>query len=244
MLYFTSIPSPLVYLNPARMLRAGVLLPVDPLHDLLNQLQKRCGPRGLRPASQLDAAPDLLPTGTPLDRLLGGGLDRGKLAAFVGVPTSGATTLALRTLAITDADALYIDLTRRFDPAYAAACGVDLDRVLIAHPPDAEAALSLAREAALSRALPLLVLDVDDPPSTLNRLHQPLALSRTTLLLLTRRSAPGAQVRVGLRCLGWIMRDGDVIGCHVHAELVQHPRRPVGESLTFPLRFGSEDAPC
>lgn len=229
------------------MLKAGVLLPVDPLHDLLTQLQKRYGPRGLRPASDLTPAPDLLSTGTPLDRLLGGGLDRGKLAAFVGVPTSGATTLTLRTLAATNADALYIDLTRRFDPAYAAACGVDLARVLIAHPPDAETALSLARDAALNRAVPLLVLDMDDPPPTLARLGPPLAQSRTTLLLLTRKAAPGVQVRVGLRCLGWIVRDGDVIGCHVRAELMQHPRRPVGETLTFPLAFGAPnegEIPC
>lgn len=80
------------------------------------------------------APPELFACGIPtVDALLDGGFPLGAISELTGPACSGRTTLALATLAgITrqgDACA-YIDASDTFDPASAAALGVDLHRLL------------------------------------------------------------------------------------------------------------------
>lgn len=69
-----------------------------------------------------------------LDGALGGGLRRGQLSEIVGAPSSGRSTLLLQALAAATADraeaAALVDGSGTFDPASAAAQGVDLARLL------------------------------------------------------------------------------------------------------------------
>ena len=78
------------------------------------------------------SSPPSLSTGLPtLDRVLRiGGLPLGHISELIGQPTSGKRTLALHILAQSQRryPCLYLDLTRTLDPAYAAACHVDLSR--------------------------------------------------------------------------------------------------------------------
>ena len=76
----------------------------------------------------------LAPTGLPeLDEALGGGLRRGQLSEIVGSRSSGRTTVAAAIFAAATARGeivALIDTHDRFDPASAAAYGVDLSRML------------------------------------------------------------------------------------------------------------------
>ena len=69
-----------------------------------------------------------------LDVALGGGLRRGHLSEIVGAPSSGRSTLLLQALAAATADrgeaAALVDGSGTFDPASAAAQGLDLRRLL------------------------------------------------------------------------------------------------------------------
>ena len=88
---------------------------------------------GGRPDWQARPAPECLPTGIPeLDRLTGG-LPRGCLSEICGPASSGRTTAALAALAQVTAReevCAVVDAQDTFDPAAAAAAGVDLSRVL------------------------------------------------------------------------------------------------------------------
>lgn len=69
----------------------------------------------------------------PLDELLGGGIPIGALSELVGPECSGRTSIALSFLArLTQQSKIcaWIDPSNTFDPISAAACGVDLARVL------------------------------------------------------------------------------------------------------------------
>jgi recombination protein RecA len=68
-----------------------------------------------------------------LDARLMGGIPRGQVSEVVGAASSGRTTLVWRWVASATQAGLpvaLIDTLDRFDPASAAACGVDLDRLL------------------------------------------------------------------------------------------------------------------
>jgi recombination protein RecA len=69
----------------------------------------------------------------PLDDLLRGGLPVGAVSELIGSECSGRTSVALSFLArITDANKVcaWIDVSNTFDPASAAALGVDLKKLL------------------------------------------------------------------------------------------------------------------
>jgi recombination protein RecA len=102
-----------------------------------------------------------LPTGFPqLDDALGGGLPRGRITELFG-PTSGKTTLALQLAARVSehGSAAWIDADRTFDPTYAVALGVALDRLAVVRPESAEEALDIACRLAASGGIDLLVVD-------------------------------------------------------------------------------------
>jgi recombination protein RecA len=106
----------------------------------------------------------VLATGFPqLDSALGvGGLPRGQIVELFGASSGGKTTLALQIAAKAQQDgstAAWIDAEHAFDPAYAAALGVALEKLLLARPDSAEQALGIARELALSGAVDLVVVD-------------------------------------------------------------------------------------
>jgi hypothetical protein len=138
-------------------------------------------------------------SGVPeVDRALGGGWRRGEVSEIVGIRSTGRTSVLLSTLAQATAQGEVVglvDAVDRFDPASAAAAGVDLDRVLWVRGPSLTVELSSARLEGLTqavhrglRALDLIVraggfgvavLDVADVPSRYLR-----ALPWTTWLRL------------------------------------------------------------
>jgi hypothetical protein len=110
---------------------------------------------------------DLLPTTlAPLDRLLAGGLPRGRLVELNGRRSSGRFSVVLATLAAATGSgeaAALIDLGDGLDPQAAAEAGVDLIRLLWARPQRTQQALA-GGEMLLHSGFPLVVIDLGNPP--------------------------------------------------------------------------------
>ena len=108
-----------------------------------------------------------LPTGIdPLDRLISGGLPRGRLTELVGRRSSGRFSIVLAALAsATSAGeaAALVDRGSALDPQSAHEAGVELERLLWARPRRVKEALAAA-EMLLSTGFPLVAVDLGLPP--------------------------------------------------------------------------------
>jgi recombination protein RecA len=107
---------------------------------------------------------DAIPTGSlSLDIALGvGGIPRGRVTEIYGPESSGKTTIAQHVVAEAQkmgGTAAYIDMEHALDPIYAAACGVDVDNLLISQPDTGEQALEIAEALVRSGAVEVLVVD-------------------------------------------------------------------------------------
>ena len=107
--------------------------------------------------------PEVLPTGfSSLDQALGGGIPRGRIVEIFGPSNSGKTTLGLQIFAQAQRYGLttvWVDADRTFDVSYAAALGVNCERMPVLQPESAEDALAMFHELARTRAVDLLVVD-------------------------------------------------------------------------------------
>lgn len=107
---------------------------------------------------------DVIPSGSiALDRALGvGGYPRGRVTEILGNPGSGKTTCALHAIAEAQklgGHAVMIDAEHALDIHYAMALGVDLDKLYLNQPDNAEQALGIAEACIRSGAFMLLVVD-------------------------------------------------------------------------------------
>ena len=156
---------------------------------------------GARPASDASTvaeADDLAVTGVPaIDAALGGGLRRGHLSEIVGGRSSGRTTAVCRALSSAASRGelvALIDTCDRFDPASAAAFGLDLTRLLwIRDTGDATRALKAMNLVLQAGGFGLVVLDLADvalpvvralPFTTWFRLARVIEGSQTVALLV------------------------------------------------------------
>ena len=107
---------------------------------------------------------EVIPTGSlSLDIALGvGGIPRGRVTEIYGPDGAGKTTLAQHIVAEAQRQggvAAYVDMEHALDPAYAAACGVDVDGLYIAQPDTGEQALEIAEALVRSGAVDVVVVD-------------------------------------------------------------------------------------
>lgn len=121
----------------------------------------RSGAELLRGAVNSDRAPVIPTTLEPLDALLGGGLQRGKLVELVSRRAAGRFSIVLSVLAagttMGEAVAL-IDLGDHFDPQLAAANGVDLRRLLWVRPRTVKEAV-MSAEMITATGFQLVIVD-------------------------------------------------------------------------------------
>jgi recombination protein RecA len=119
----------------------------------------------------------------------GGGYPRGRIVEIYGPESSGKTTLALHAIAAAQkaqlqsnsdgggsgsssssskngtsrkssrGKAAFIDAEHALDPAYAAACGVDIDNLLVCQPDSGEMALDVVDQLVRSAAVDVIVVD-------------------------------------------------------------------------------------
>lgn len=204
----------------------------------------------LRPGGAPAELPGLLATGLPTaDRLLGGGLPRGRLCELVGRPSSGRTGLLLTLLARTTRTGeltACVDAADAFDPASAEAAGVVLPRVLWVRAPSLRPALRSTERLLEARGFGLIVLDAAAhvlPPAACLRLGRRAAASGTALVLLSsqRRAGPFAEAvlatrQVGCRFQGVRGVSEWLEGLDARLELVRHRALHAGTSAELELR--------
>ena len=109
-------------------------------------------------------AVDAIPSGSlSLDIALGiGGIPRGRIIEVYGPESSGKSTLAQHIIAEAQkagGTAAYIDAEHALDPTYAAACGVNVDELLISQPDDGEQGLDITEALVNSAAVDAIVID-------------------------------------------------------------------------------------
>jgi recombination protein RecA len=179
------------------------------LEKTLAALQDRWGAQAVRRLGRDKKSSNAhIPTGfPPLDEaLIIGGLPRGRISEFIGIPTSGMATIALKIAAnaqeVTSSGsgqaigAIYIDPGQTFDPDYAARCGLKLDQLVLVRPYDTRQALDILQDFIMGGGINILIFDMPFAlltesestqalSSTLGRLIAPLSRSYCVLLFLT-----------------------------------------------------------
>lgn len=246
------------------------------LEQLITSAQRRWGARALRRLGHgTPPAVAVLPTGfAALDAALGiGGLPRGRLTELLGMPTSGAGTLALTLLAQAQAQgdlAGYIDLSRTFDAEIAALLGVDLAALLLVRPTSAADALEIMLALVGSGGLGALVVDAlaimqgnaRDAPlleQALRGLPALLSAAPTALVALTPLPYPpaftrtlafagslvghAAALRLHVAREGWLPAAHGPPGCHARISVLKHQLAPAGGDAQVLIPFPDEAVP-
>jgi recombination protein RecA len=109
-------------------------------------------------------AVDAIPTGSiALDLALGvGGVPRGRITEIFGPESSGKTTVCQHVIAEAQRRggiAAFIDVEHALDPAYARACGVNVDELLVSQPDTGEQALEITETLIRSGGVDIVVVD-------------------------------------------------------------------------------------
>ena len=114
-------------------------------------------------AAERHRAELVIATDTSLDRVIGGGLAAGEPIAFIGPPSVGKLTLALRAAAGAQGQGgmvAWIDPMASFDPLAAERAGIDLERLVLIRTRE----VALATAASLrSEGFRLVVVDTGEP---------------------------------------------------------------------------------
>ena len=140
--------------------------PGDDLNRAIEQITKDFGKGAIMRLGDAGAVINIaaIPTGAlSLDVALGvGGVPRGRITEIYGPESAGKSTLAQHIIA--EAQKLggmtaYIDVEHALDPVYAAACGINVDDLLISQPDTGEQALEICEALIRSNALDLVVVD-------------------------------------------------------------------------------------
>lgn len=224
---------------------------VQPLPELLESLRERGLRRGMDgPISGPMSTPRAIPTGQlALDAALrSGGWPRGCLALLDAPAGSGATSLALGSLAACQAAGgvvAYLDAAGSLDPATAARLGINLDWLLVVRPADAAEAVELAGWLARERRIDAMVLDLAGSVAArdLDRLANLLVRSDGVTLLLTGAAGAAgvgraaAGVRVALRRRAWLTVGEDLVGQRVEAVVERHRWALAGGRTELDLYF-------
>src|SRR5688500_9583388 len=131
----------------------------------LSAIEKQFG-RGaiMKLGSAERQAVDSIPTGSiALDLALGvGGSPRGRITEIFGPESSGKTTVCQHVLAEAQARGgvvAFIDVEHALDPAYARACGVNVDELLVSQPDTGEQALEITETLIRSGGIDCVVVD-------------------------------------------------------------------------------------
>jgi recombination protein RecA len=222
-----------------------------------------------RPANSTAEIPHI-PTGfASLDKALAGigGIPRSRLTEFLGAPTSGMATLALKIISKAQAAkdvAAYIDLGATFDPDYASRCHVHLSKLLLVRPQNGYEALEITHTLIRSRGIGVLVFDsvahlLADPQGAqklsiaLRQLPQALAQSPCAAIFLTplqsrEASSLGnypsgfalphyATVRLLLAKERWLYRGDDVRGYEARVQVTKNKLGAANKTATIAITF-------
>ena len=202
----------------------------------------------LRRAANNTERPEILPTTlAPLDALLGGGLERGRLVELVSRRAAGRFSIVMSALAaatsIGEAAAL-IDLGDHFDPQLAEENGVDLRRLLWVRPQSVKEAV-MSAEMITATGFQLVVIDLGlhpirgrrAPDAAWVRLARTAETTRTAMLVSTPYPVTGtaseAVVKANAGRARW--SHGLLMGVELTVTLEKHRHRKAGGRATVTL---------
>jgi len=229
------------------------------LTEVLRGVEKQFG-KGT--AVQLDgqAVPSSIghvPTGSlALDRALGcGGYPRGRIVELFGYESSGKTSLALQSIAATQAQgglAAFVDAEHALDLGYAQKLGVHADKLVLIRASTAEQTWSVVERLLQDKAVDLIVVDsvaallpkaeLESEQPLLGPLHAqtlshairklagPLANSSCTLLLLNQLRYITAPSGLPSTTPGGVaLKFFSSVRCHVeHVQLLKSASKVTG----------------
>ncbi|HEY7131100.1 MAG TPA: recombinase RecA [Candidatus Limnocylindrales bacterium] len=131
----------------------------------IQAIEKQFGTGSIMKLGSADRqAVDTIPTGSiALDLALGvGGIPRGRITEIFGPESSGKTTICQHVIAEAQRKggvAAFIDVEHALDPAYARACGVNVDELLVSQPDTGEQALEITETLIRSGGVDCVVVD-------------------------------------------------------------------------------------
>lgn len=231
------------------------------LETVVASIQRRWGTKALRRLTrgELLHSPGYVSTGLPrLDAGLGrGGLMLGTMTEVLGKLTSGATTLALKSIATAQSQeltAVFLDIPRTFDPDYAARCGVDLDRMLLIRPRTLRDAMDILYTVIADRTAGIAVLDLfgcRDPLRAgveMRKIATVLKRSATALVVLVPYSLAisedpiswFASVRLLIQRLEWSTKRGRVNGYTARVRVLKNHFGPSGWEVAVEISLGNK----
>ncbi|MFO8101260.1 MAG: recombinase RecA [Dehalococcoidia bacterium] len=136
------------------------------LEAAIGQIEKQFGKGTIMRLGEAGAklSVEAISTGSiSLDMALGvGGIPRGRVIEIFGNEGAGKSTLAQHVMAEAQkagGKAAYIDAEHALDPQYAAACGVNIEELILSQPDTAEQALEIAEKLVRSDAIDVVVVD-------------------------------------------------------------------------------------
>lgn len=231
------------------------------LEAVVASIQRRWGTKALRRLTRDEAlySSGHISTGLPrLDEALGrGGLMLGAMTEVIGKPTSGATTLVLKSIAAVQARELttvFLDPPHTFDPDYAARCGVDLDRMLLIRPRTLRDAMDILYTVIADRTAGIAVLDLfgcRDPLRAgveMRKIATVLKGSATALVVLVPYSLAipedpiswFASVRLLVQRREWNTKRGRVNGYTARVRVLKNHFGPSGWEVPVEISLGNK----
>lgn len=134
------------------------------LKDVLDKLNKTYGKGTISALGDMEPiAQNLISSGSLLiDKILGGGIGKGRVTEIYGAESSGKTTLCLQFAAQCQkagGRVAFIDAENALDMAYAEHLGVNVDEMIFTQPSSGEQALEIADALAKSGEIDLIIID-------------------------------------------------------------------------------------
>jgi len=198
---------------------------------LAADIQQKWGPQAVRRGDEVAEAASFLPLSTSitkLDALLAGGVMPGQITELCGMKTAGITTLALKTIAATQAlgqKVIYIDFAFAFHPKYALSNKVNMQDLLIVRPSTPLEGIEIAADLLQRYSAGLIVFghtqyaDRADSRAALRRLLNAVRRSSCAFIVLNRSGNPlaspfhaSASTQIQMRRVRWMHQWGIVHG--------------------------------
>ena len=174
-----------------------------------------------------------------------------QLAELVGASSSGKLTLALLWIAALPSDGplAVVDPSGHLHPPSIAACGIDVQRLAVVHPPHAQdlprVVLELTRSDGFDAILACLDARTTISMAGASQLRNFMGSAHTTVLFL--RTAPDAynptaaipmaDTRVQITSHKWLWRDGELSGLQVHVRTERSRHELSGDEHVLTMRL-------
>lgn len=184
-----------------------------------------------------------------------GGIPRGRISEFVGMPTSGALSVALRSAVFAQKEGgavVYVDLAETFDPDYAVYCGLNLDHLFLIVPRQPDKATEMIYDMAVGGGIGVLIFDTlltwsgQDQAylwAWLQRLTNRLLHTHCAMIVLTPPLITGqgwidtAALRIRFRNQGWLHESHTVVGYQVQVNVLKNRFSPTRPTLSLVIKL-------